>query len=107
MATAVATKTKTKTKIRPLDDRVLVKPEEAETITNSGIFLPESAKEKPMKGTVIAMGPGKLNDDGNRVHPCVKKGDTVVYGKYGGTEVEIDGDQHMILRESELLGVIE
>lgn len=99
--------TATKTKIRPLDDRVLVKPSEAEERTSSGIFLPEGAKEKPMTGKIIAVGPGKLNDDGTRAAVTVKKGDTVVYGKYGGTEVELDGEQHVLVRESELLGVIE
>ena len=103
----MATATKTKTSVRPLDDRVLVKPAEAETKTKSGIFLPESAKEKPITGTVVAAGPGKLSDEGKRTALSVKKGDTVIYGKYSGTEVDIDGEQHMILRESELLGVIE
>jgi chaperonin GroES len=103
----MATATATKTKIRPLDDRVLVKPEEAEEKTASGIYLPDAAKEKPMKGKVIAVGPGKLNDDGKRTAPSVKKGDTVVFSKYGGTEVEIDGDKHMIMRENELLGIME
>ena len=104
---ATATAKKTKTSVKPLDDRVLVKPTEPETKTKSGIFLPESAKEKPMTGTVVAVGPGKLLDDGKRSALSVKAGDTVVYGKYSGTEVDIDGDEHMILRESELLGVIE
>jgi len=99
--------TATKTKIRPLDDRVLVKPSEAEERTSSGIFLPEGAKEKPMTGKIVAVGPGKLNDDGTRAAVTVKKGDTVVYGKYGGTEVELNGKEHMLVRESELLGVIE
>ena len=93
--------------VRPLEDRVLIKPMEAETMTASGIYLPESAKEKPMKGKVVAMGPGKLLDNGERVKPGVKKGDTVVYGKYSGTEVEIKNVNHLIMRESELLGVIE
>jgi len=99
--------TATKTKIRPLDDRVLVKPSEAEERTSSGIFLPEGAKEKPMTGKIVAVGPGKLNDDGTRTAVTVRKGDTVVYGKYGGTEVELNGEEHMLVRESELLGVIE
>ena len=103
----MATATATKTKIRPLDDRVLVKPDEAEDVTTSGIYLPEGAKEKPMQGSVVAVRPGKLSDDGKRTPPSVKKGDTVVYGKYGGTEIELDGVQHMIMRESELLGIIE
>lgn len=103
----MATATKSKTAVRPLDDRILVKPNEAETKTKSGIFLPEGAKEKPMMGKVIATGPGKLTDSGKRAEVGVKKGDTVVYGKYAGTEVDIDGEQHMIIRESELLGVVE
>ncbi len=93
--------------VKPLEDRVLIKPLEAETKTASGIFLPENAKEKPMQGKVVATGPGKLLDNGERVKPSVKKGDTVVFGKYAGTEVEIKGTSHMIMRESELLGLIE
>ena len=93
--------------VKPLEDRVLVKPIEAESKTASGIYLPESAKEKPMQGKVIAVGPGKLMDNGERITPSVKKGDTVVYGKYAGTEIEIKNVKHMIVRESELLGVIE
>jgi len=93
--------------VKPLEDRVLVKPIEPDTKTASGIFLPESAKEKPMQGKVVATGPGKLLDNGERVKPSVRKGDTVVYGKYSGTEIEIKSTSHLILRESELLGVIE
>ncbi len=93
--------------VRPLEDRVLLKPLEPETRTGSGIYLPESAKEKPMQGRVVAVGPGKLLDNGERVKPSVKKGDTVVYGKYAGTEIEIKNASHLILRESELLGLIE
>ncbi|MHC4220204.1 MAG: co-chaperone GroES [Planctomycetota bacterium] len=93
--------------VRPLEDRVLIKPVEPETITESGIYLPESAKEKPMQGKVVAVGPGKMLDTGERVTPSVRKGDTVVFGKYAGTEVEIKNVKHMILRESELLGLIE
>lgn len=103
----MATATKSKTNVKPLDDRVLIKPQEAEEKTASGIFLPEGAKEKPMTGTVVAVGPGKLSDDGKRTALSVSKGDVVLYGKYAGTEIDIDGTQHMILRESELLGVIE
>ncbi len=103
----MATATATKTTIRPIDDRVLIRPSEAESKTASGLYLPEGAKEKPMTGTVLAVGPGKLSDKGDRTPVCVKKGDTVIYGKYAGTEVDIDGDKHMILRESELLGVLE
>jgi chaperonin GroES len=93
--------------VKPLEDRILVRPLEAEDKTASGIYLPESAKEKPMKGTVVAMGPGKMLDNGERVSPSVKSGDTVVYSKYAGTEVEIKNESHLIIRESELLGVIE
>jgi chaperonin GroES len=93
--------------IRPLEDRVLVKPIEAESKTASGIYLPETAKEKPVRGEVIAVGPGKRLDNGKRAEMSVKIGDTVVYGKYAGTEVEIKNNKHLILRESELLGVIQ
>ena len=93
--------------VKPLEDRVLIKPTEPETQTESGIYLPESVKEKPIQGKVVAMGPGKLLDSGERVKPSVKKGDIVVFGKYAGTEVEIKNVTHMIMRESELLGVIE
>ena len=93
--------------VKPLEDRVLVKPLEAETKTASGIYLPETSKEKPMKGEIVAVGPGKRLENGKRAEMTVRKGDTVVFGKYAGTEVEIKGDKHLILRESELLGVIE
>lgn len=93
--------------VKPLEDRVLVKPLEAETKTASGIYLPETSKEKPMKGEIIATGPGKRLENGKRAEMTVRKGDTVVFGKYAGTEVEIKGDKHLILRESELLGVID
>ena len=93
--------------VKPLEDRVLIKPSDPETKTDSGIYLPESAKEKPIQGKVIALGPGRLLDSGERVKPSVKKGDTVVFGKYAGTEIEIKNVTHMIMRETELLGVIE
>ena len=93
--------------VKPLEDRILVRPLEAKDMTASGIYLPESAKEKPMKGTVVAMGPGKLLDNGERVIPSVKSGDTVVFSKYAGTEVEIKNESHLIIRESELLGIVE
>ncbi len=93
--------------VKPLEDRVLIKPSDPETKTDSGIYLHESAKEKPIQGKVVALGPGKLLDSGERVKPSVKKGDTVVFGKYAGTEIEIKNVKHMIMRESELLGVIE
>ncbi|MEM7227841.1 MAG: co-chaperone GroES [Planctomycetota bacterium] len=93
--------------VKPLEDRVLIKPLKAEGKTASGIFLPESAKEKPQQGKIVAVGPGKLLENGERVKPGVKKGDTVVYGKYAGTEIEIKSDTHIIMRETELLGVLE
>ncbi len=93
--------------VKHLEDRVLIKPIDPETKTESGIYLPESAKEKPMQGKIVAVGPGKLLDTGERVKPSVKKGDTVVFGKYSGTEIEIKNVKHMIIRESELLGLIE
>jgi len=93
--------------VKPLEDRVVIRPLEAETRTESGIYLPESAKEKPMQGKVVACGPGKRLDNGERVKPTVSKGDTVVFGKYSGTEVEIKNVKHLIVRESELLGIVE
>lgn len=93
--------------IKPLEDRILVKPIESESKTASGIYLPESAKEKPVRGQVVATGPGKRLDNGARAQMSVTKGDTVVYGKYAGTEVELKGEKLLILRESELLGVIQ
>jgi chaperonin GroES len=92
--------------VKPLDDRILVKPLEAETKTASGIFLPDSAQEKPTQGKVVAVGPGKMNDEGERTPVEVKKGDVVIYGKYSGTEIDVDGTEHVILRESELLAVL-
>jgi chaperonin GroES len=92
--------------VRPLEDRVLIKPTEPETKTASGLYLPEAAKERPMQGTVVAVGPGLLLDNGERAPVHVRKGDTVVYGKYAGTEIEIKNTKHVIVRESELLGVL-
>ncbi len=92
--------------VKPLEDRVLVKPDEAETKTASGLYLPESSKERPIQGRVVAAGPGKLLDNGQRAKMSVGKGDTVVYSKYAGNEIEIKGVKHLILRETELLGVI-
>ena len=93
--------------VKPLEDRVLVKPVEQATVTSSGLYLPESSKEKPIHGIVVAVGPGKRLDNGARAQMSVSKGDTVVYSTYGGTEVEVKGVEHLILRESELLGVIQ
>lgn len=93
--------------IRPLDDRLVVKQAEAETKTASGIVLPDSAKEKPTRGKVISTGPGKMLDNGTRAPITVKAGDEVYYGKYAGTEVKVGDDKFVILRESDLLGVVE
>ena len=94
-------------KLRPLQDRVIVKQSDAEEKTKSGIVLPDTAKEKPTRGKVIAVGPGKLDDNGKPMELGVRVGDSVYYGKYSGTEVELDGTKYVILRESDLLGVME
>ena len=95
-----------KVKIRPLDDRVVVEPLEAEETTAGGIVLPDTAKEKPQRGKVVAVGPGKLLDSGNRGALSVAVGDEVLYGKYGGTDIEVDGDDVKILRESDILAKV-
>jgi chaperonin GroES len=97
----------TKINVRPLDDRIVVRPEEAEEKTKGGIVLPDTAKEKPARGVVIAVGIGKLLEDGSRAQVTVKVGDRVIYGKYSGSEIKIDGVAHNILRENEVLAVIE
>lgn len=94
-------------KVRPLADRILVKREEPVEQARGGIIIPDTAKEKPQEGKVIAVGPGRLDEDGKRVPLEVKKGDRVLIGKYAGTEVKIDGDEHIILREEDVLAVIE
>lgn len=93
-------------KIKPLADRLVVKPAEAEEKTSGGIILPDIAKEKPIEGTVVAVGPGKTSDDGKLIKPEVKVGDRVLYGKYSGTEVTIDGEEYLIMRESDIFGII-
>jgi len=94
-------------KIRPLQDRVIVRRIEEEEKTKGGIIIPDTAKEKPMEGKVIAVGKGKVLEDG-KIHPLdVKAGDRVLFGKYAGTEVKIDGEEHLIMREDDILGVIE
>lgn len=92
--------------IRPLADRVVVKPLEDEDKTPGGIILPDTAKEKPMKGEIISVGPGSLNDKGERVKMEVKKGDVVIYGKYSGTDFKMDNVDYLILRESDILAVV-
>jgi chaperonin GroES len=95
-----------KIKIRPLDDRVVVEPMEAEERTAGGIVLPDTAKEKPQRGKVVAVGPGKLLDNGQRATMSVAVGDQVIYGKYGGTDIEVNGEDVKILRESDILAKV-
>jgi chaperonin GroES len=95
-----------KLKVRPLDDRVVVQPMESESRTAGGIVLPDSAKEKPQRGTVVAVGAGKLLDNGKRGELSVHVGDQVIYGKYGGTDIEISGEEVKILRESDILAKV-
>lgn len=94
-------------KIRPLQDRVIVKRLEEEGKTKGGIIIPDTAKEKPMEGLVISVGKGKVGDDGKLIKPDVKAGDRILFGKYSGTEVKIDGDELLIMREDDILGVLE
>ncbi|MEM7455010.1 MAG: co-chaperone GroES [Planctomycetota bacterium] len=95
-----------KLKIRPLDDRVVVEPHQAEETTAGGIVLPDAAQEKPLRGTIVAIGPGKLLDSGERGELSLSVGDEVIFGKYGGTEMEVDGIDVKILRESDILAKI-
>ena len=93
-------------KIQPLSDRVVVQALDEAQQTRGGLYIPDTAKEKPQQGTVVSVGPGKLSDQGERLAPDVQAGDTVLYGKYSGTEVTVDGDDYLILRESDILAVI-
>ena len=94
-------------KLRPLDDRVIIKQLEAEEKTSGGIILPDTAKEKPQAGKVIAVGPGKILDNGSRAAMSVKKNDEVIYSKYSGNDVEVEGTKYVILHESDILGIVE
>lgn len=94
-------------KLRPLHDRILVERVEEAEKTKGGIIIPDSAKEKPAEGKVIAVGKGRIGDDGKQVKLEVKKGDRILFGKYGGTEVKIDGEEYLIMREDDVLGIIE
>ena len=94
-------------KIKPLNDRVLVLRIEEEEKTSGGLIIPDTAKEKPQEGKVVAVGPGKLDDDGKRIPLDVKKNDRILFGKYAGNEIKIDGVEHLIMREDDILGVIE
>ena len=109
MATATRTpgKARTATKVQPLADRVVVRANEREETTVSGIVLPDTAKEKPQEGTVIAVGPGRLDEKGSRVKMEVKVDDTVLYARYAGTEVKIGGDELLILKETDVLAVLK
>jgi len=91
--------------IKPLADRVIIAPMEKETM-KGGIIIPDTAKEKPQQGKIVAVGPGQISDNGDRVVPEVKKGDVVLYGKYSGTEVNVDGNDYLILRESDVLAIL-
>lgn len=107
MATATAKNTNKKIKFRPMEDRVLIETTEAEQTTAGGIILPDNAREKPQRGTVIASGPGKMLDSGKRGEMSVKVGDEVIYGKYAGTEVEVSGEKYFILRENDILAIVD
>jgi chaperonin GroES len=97
----------TKMKIRPLNDRVLVVRVEEEQKTAGGIIIPDTAKEKPQEGKIIAAGPGKMGDDGKRTPLNVKKGDKILFSKYAGTEIKIDGVEHIFMKEDDILGVLD
>ncbi|PSQ63629.1 MAG: co-chaperone GroES [Bacteroidetes bacterium QH_7_62_13] len=94
------------TSIKPLGDRVVVQPKPAEDKTESGLYIPDSAKEKPQRGTVKSVGPGRV-EDGTQIDMTVEEGQEVLYGKYAGTEVTLDGDEYLIMRESDIFGIIE
>lgn len=104
---ATATATKKKIKFRPMDDRVLAEPIDVDETTSGGIILPDSAREKPQRGVVIAVGPGKLLDSGKRGEMSVSLGDKVFYGKYSGTEIEFGTDKYVVLRESDILAIVD
>ena len=93
-------------KLKPLADRVIIKPSPAEEKTKGGIILPDTAKEKPVIGEVVAVGPGKVTDDGKKVTPEVKVGDKVLYGKYSGTEVTVEGEELLIMREADIFAIV-
>ncbi len=95
------------TKMKPIGDRVLVQPMKEEEVRQGGIIIPDTAKEKPQEGKIVALGTGKLDDNGKKIEFTVKVGDKVLFSKYGGTEVKIDGEQYLIMREDDILGVIE
>ena len=102
----MATKTKATAKFVPLSDRVVVRPLEDEEQMRGGLYIPDTAKEKPQQGEIMAVGPGKVSDQGERIAPEVKAGDKVLYGKYSGSEVTVDGEEYLILRESDVLAIL-
>ena len=95
------------TTIKPLEDRILVEPLEAETTTASGLVIPDTAKEKPQEGEVLAVGPGRIDDKGNRVPLDVAEGDVVIFSKYGGTEVKYDGQEYLLLNARDILAIVQ
>ncbi len=103
----MATATASKTTLRPLGDRVVIEPTPREEMTKSGIVLPDTAKEKPQEGTIIAVGPGAFDNDGKRMPIDVKKGDKVLYAKYAGTEFKIDGEELLIVKQSDILAIVD
>ncbi len=98
--------TATSVNIRPLGDRVVIKPANKEEVSAAGVILPDTAKEKPQKGTIVAVGPGKILDNGQRQAPEVSEGETVLYAKYAGTEVKIEGEEYLILSEKDILAIV-
>jgi chaperonin GroES len=94
-------------KIKPMNDRVLVLRVESEQKTSGGIIIPDTAKEKPQEGKVVAVGPGKISDDGKRTVPDVKAGDRILFSKYAGSEIKIDGVEHIFMREEDILGILD
>ena len=104
---ATATKGKSTLKIQPLEDRVVILPADEAEAMRGGLYIPDTAKEKPQQGKVIAAGAGKQKDDGKRIALDVKAGDTILFGKYSGQEIKIDGEEHLIMREDEVLAVVE
>jgi len=107
LATATATKGSTTTKLRPLGDRVVIQPTPREEMTKSGIVLPDTAKEKPQEGKIIAAGPGRLTDEGKREPMDVKEGDVVLYAKYAGTEFKVDGEELLIVSQKDILAIVK
>ena len=107
MATKTKSKTKTATNVKPLNEHLLIRPAEAEEKTAGGILLPDSAREKPAQGTVVALGEGRLLDDGTRAAFQVKQGDKVIYSKYAGHDIQIEGEEYKVIQESDVYAVID